>query len=469
MKDAPQCIRTAVILSVAFLLIFTSYGAIENLETSIIRGECQGCLEGSPSGICQSGNVCQEKTKFACDEACAAPFKECESSLGRTILGTVYLTFTLTSLVGPVVPNYFGMKKSLFGSALIYALFAFANLIVALNPTNQDLHWWIMIPAAVLEGVAASVLWIAQASYLTEVSVLYSKYKHEPLVSSMGFFNGLFYSIFRLSAILGNFISSFVLGFLVWSSQSLFVLYTLLGLSGATLMLALPALTQEGNDAELIKLVPTSTNDAPESPPTVASEMSALWEVVKDKRMLILAPVFILSGLEQGFASGEFTSNFIRESLGSSSIGYVMAIYGSTNVVASYAFGRLADKFGPLSGVLVGFGSLLTAFCLCYWIPVAKCDEQWTLMMTIAVLLSFGDASSATLTSVVLGQEFPSDPLSAFSVFKVYQSGSTAAAYFFFSFLSFNGRLLLLICMVLISTSAFLVYTKKYRRVSMEV
>ncbi|RHY01548.1 hypothetical protein DYB25_002327 [Aphanomyces astaci] len=214
------------------------------------------------------------------------------------------------------------------------ALFAFANLVVALNPTNQTLHWIVMLPAAFLEGVAASVLWIAQATYLTQLSVLYAEFKHEPVVSSMGLFNGVFYSIFRMSAISGNLISSLVLGYFVWPAESLFVMYTVIGLSGAALMLMLPSTTKVSvtNDTELAKLVQT---------PSVAQGN----EPSRRGRMVVLAPVFVLNGLQQGFATGEFTSNFIRESVGGASIGYVMALYGGCNVVSSYGFGKLADKY----------------------------------------------------------------------------------------------------------------------------
>ncbi|RHY96103.1 hypothetical protein DYB37_007370 [Aphanomyces astaci] len=222
MQGAKECIR----------------GAVLNLETSIIRGECQGCLSGSPTGICQSGDVCQDK-----------------------------------------------------------------------------------------------------ATYLTQLSVLYAEFKHEPVVSSMGLFNGVFYSIFRMSAISGNLISSLVLGYFVWPAESLFVMYTVIGLSGAALMLMLPSTTKVSvtDDTELAKLVQT---------PSVAPGN----EPSRRGRMVVLAPVFVLNGLQQGFATGEFTSNFIRESVGGASIGYVMALYGGCNVVSSYGFGKLADKHHEANG-----------------------------------------------------------------------------------------------------------------------
>ncbi|KAF0695137.1 Aste57867_14034 [Aphanomyces stellatus] len=467
MQEARECTSAAILLSIAFLLMFTSYGGIESLETSIIPGSCKGCLEGTPNGICQSGSVCQEKAKFSCDDACAAPFEECQSTLGNTILGVVYLAFCLSSFVGPVVPNYLGMKKSLFCSSIFYVLFACANLVVALTPNEATLHAVVMLSAATLLGLAASALWIAQASYITQLSVLYSSLKNEPLVSSMGTFNGIFYGIFNLSGITGNLISSLVLESLGWSTTSLFIIYTVLGASGTAMFLLLPPLGIKTTTIALGESRdPSSVNETTHGPKRFS--IWVLWELAKDTRMIVWIPVFAFTGLLRGFAMGEFTANFTRESLGTTSIGYVMALYGAVTVVGAYGFGKLADKFGPLLGQVIGYVVLLVAYCMCYWIHVAKCDGQWTLVVFIAILLSLGDASLTTLTNVVVGQEFSSDAVNAFSIYKVYQSGTVAASFFFFKYLSFHGRLVVVMLSAALACGAFVLYSAKYRRVSTE-
>ncbi|KAF0718655.1 hypothetical protein AaE_010605 [Aphanomyces astaci] len=390
--DEQECTRAAVLLSVSFLLIFTSYNGIENLETSIIRGECIGCVHGSPTGICQSGDVCQDKVKYSCDDACELPFRECTSSLGSTILGVIYLTFMLSAFLGPLLPNYFGPKKSMVGGSIAYGLFAFANLAVASTPSNVSLHWWVMLPVALLLGASASVMWIAQSSYLTEVSVVYATIKHEPAVSSMGKFNGLFFAIYKSNRVTGNLISSVVLDYLAWSTTTLFMVFTCIGLCGTALLCFLPTV-----GAAL-------SRDMPLHPPTRVS-FKALKAMALDKsvavfllvnvlRMLALAPVFILNGLQQGYATSEFTSNFIRPSLGSSSIGYVMAVFGVVNVVGSYTFGKVADRVDPVTGHAVGYSALVVAYVLSIVTTVSKCDDQWALVVGIAVLLSVGDAST---------------------------------------------------------------------------
>ncbi|KAF0695134.1 Aste57867_14031 [Aphanomyces stellatus] len=490
MDDARACTRTAIILSVSFLLIFTSYNGIENLETSIIRGECHNCLSGLLDGICQSGTTCQAKVKFSCDEACVAPFHECKSLLGSTILGVIYLAFMLNAFLGPLLPNYFGTKRSMVGGSVSYAIFAFANLAVSWTPGSLNFHWGLMIPVALLLGISASVMWIAQASYLTQVSVVYSKFKQESIVSSMGMFNGIFFAIYKASRVTGNLISSLVLGYLGWPTTTLFTIYSCLGLTGTALLCVLPSLPHHAASPSRLSSSLMATPDA--QPPAARSGVSfrALWALATDTRMLALAPVFVLNGLQQGFATSEFTSNFIRESLGSASIGYVMAVFGVVNVLASYTFGKLADKFDPLIGHAVGYGSLLTAYALCYALPVSKCDDKWVLVVAIAVLLSLGDAASTTLAKVVLGQEFPMDSVHAFSVFTVYQSGTVSASFFLLHYLryvhhchrhlfgkwmwypsstyyycSFHGRLAVLITMTLVASAAYILYTKRFRRV----
>ncbi|KAF0695133.1 Aste57867_14030 [Aphanomyces stellatus] len=464
MHDAKECKRTSLLLSLAFLLTFTSYMAIEVLETSIIPGECEGCMEGVLDGICQAGPVCQERAQFSCDLACVSPFQECESSLGSTILGVTYLCFMLSAFMGPFITNYFGEKTSMVGSSFSYALFAFANLVVALNPTAISLHWWIMIPAALLLGIFASVLWIAQASYLTRLSVIYAKHMSVPQVSSMGSFNGIFYAFYKMSRITGNLISSVVLGYMGWSTSSLFAIYTVLSLAGSLLMAFLPNLVDPTEEATV--LLKETSEDAPTSP---SSTLWALWDIAKDDRMIVLIPVWLVSGLQLGFVSGEFTSNFIRESLGSASIGYVMAVFGVVNVVCSYWFGKLADKIGLFFAQMVGFVALFAAYALCMWTEVAKCDSQWAIIVTIAVLLSVGGASCTTLANVILGQEFPSNAVNAFSLFRVYNSAATSGTFFFFKYISIETRLWVLMGSVVLATVSFALYSMRFRRVIMHL
>ncbi|KAF0718653.1 hypothetical protein AaE_010603 [Aphanomyces astaci] len=407
MLDAPTCLRSGFILSLSFLLIFTAYSATEVLETSIIPSHCSGCDEGPTTGTCQYGTVCQEKQQFACDVACTAPLTcvAFVAPLGGVVMGTMYLTFMTSAMAGPFLPHYFGEKKSMVGSSTI-AVFALANLVVALNPTNVVLQWGIMLPTAVLGGVAASFLWISQASYLTRLSVLYSQFKRVPAIASVGLFNGIFLSFFKLATLAGNTISALVLNALQWSTVSLFWIYTATSVAGTALLCLIPDLPLQAAaplPTEYTKLL---------EPDSAVATMRSLAALAMDRciypfirpsclvqspqyihrRMLALTPIMLLNGLQQGFLSGEFTSNVVRESLGSAAIGTVFAVVGLVSVSSSFVFGKLADKFGPLPGQLVSFAALLAAYIVCYVATVTKCDDQWSLVLTVGVILSIGDA-----------------------------------------------------------------------------
>ncbi|CAK4144729.1 unnamed protein product [Aphanomyces euteiches] len=507
MLDANECIRTGLLLSFGFLLIFTAYNATEVLETSIIPSHCEGCVSGPATGMCQWEGVCQEKTQFSCDVVCAAPFNECKSRLGNVVLGTNYFTFMAASIAGPLIPcklRHINRVISLVHRPLwrkmddggqfhllvrnpwrisrlnlsCSGFFALANLVVASNPTDVPLQWGVMMPMSVISGTSAAFLWICQASYLTHLSVIYSKLNGMPKVASVGYFNGLFFSIYRVSSITGNAISSIVLGYLAWyvhgiwnsvaqtrvrSTSTLFVIYATISFLGASLLFFVPTLPPLVAEEELELLKEHQPIIVPDMP---QSTMQALFSLALDRRMLLLAPAMILNGIQQGFMTGEFTSNIIRESLGSPSIGTVFVLVGFTAVYSSYAFGKLADRYGPLWGQLVCFAVLLGAYILSYLAPVTKCDGQWGLNLLLAVLIGMGDASSLTLVNVVLGQEFPTDSVNAFSIFRVYHAGGSSFSFLFFPSLSFHGRLIFLIASVVVSAVTFLWYYLRYRAVA---
>ncbi|ETW09640.1 hypothetical protein, variant 1 [Aphanomyces invadans] len=450
MLDAAACFRSGVVLSLSFLLIFSAYSATEVLETSIIPSHCSGCVEGPANGTCQSGFVCQHKAQFACDVACEAPYRECKSSLGDVVMGTMYLMFMTSAMAGPFLPHYLGEKKSMVGSSTIYGVFALANLVVASNPTNVVLQWAVMIPTACVVGIAASFLWISQASYLTRLSVQYSQFKGIPAIASVGLFSGMFNAFFKLATIVGNTISSIVLNVFGWSTVPLFWIYTLVSAAGTALLCLVP-------DLPIPHAAPLPTESTkllvPESPVTSIQSLAAL---AVDKRMLALAPIMILNGFQQGFLSGEFTANVVRDSLGSSAIGTVFVVVGLVSVASSIVMGKLADKCSPLPGQLVSFVVLLAAYIMCFVVTVSKCDEQWHVVLTIGVLLSIGDA-------LVLGQEFPDDPVNAFSLFRVYHAGATSISFFLFPSLTFHGRLALLMALIVVSAVAYIVYYMRFR------
>ncbi|KAF0695139.1 Aste57867_14036 [Aphanomyces stellatus] len=459
MQDAKACLRAAIILAFGFFFIFTASGGMDNLETSILPAACVGC--GASSGVCQLGDVCQDKVPLACDLVCDAPFRECTSALGSTMLGVAYLAFMLSALFGAIVPLTLGDRASLVGSSLSFSLYGLVNLVVASNPSNLRLHWAIMLPAGFISGVASSVAWITQASYLTKLGATYASLTHMPHPSSaLGLFNGLFFSIYNMSGIAGNLISSFVLGYLQWPTTILFLVYIVLALCGTTLLCFLPPASAIPSSSTL---PPTETSKLVTTP---SKTLKSLWSLALDSRMIALAPLMVFHGLQQSFVTGEFTAHVIRPSLGGANIGLVMAVFGSVNVVLSFGVGKLADAIGPFWLQLCGFTAAFVAYSLCLWTSIAPCDGQWALVLATAVLLSLVEATTTTLVNVVLGSEFASDVTHAFSLFRVYHAGSASVSFLLFQFLSFQARVLLLLVVAGLATASFVVFMRRRQKIT---
>ncbi|KAF3960586.1 hypothetical protein CMV_014713 [Castanea mollissima] len=150
--------RDVHILSSAFLLVFLAYGAVQNLESTLIT----------------------------------------EEDLGTTSLGILYVSFTFFSLVASMVVRGLGSKNALVLGTTGYWLFLAANL----KPS-----WYTMVPASVYLGFSASIIWVGQGTYLTSTARSHARdYKlHEGTV--IGKFNGEFWGLFASHQFIGNLIS----------------------------------------------------------------------------------------------------------------------------------------------------------------------------------------------------------------------------------------------------------------------
>ena len=140
------------------------------------------------------------------------------TNLGQTSIIFVYLAFAIVTLFTSYVIKAFGYKTVMFFSAVGYAIFESTGLLIAWDlGLSVPLIWIIVIIGAMICGASASILWVAQGAYTSQVA---SEGKKSELF-------GLFWALMMSSQILGNTITTFVLGKV--SNFAYFLTLTILG------------------------------------------------------------------------------------------------------------------------------------------------------------------------------------------------------------------------------------------------
>ena len=166
--------------------------------------------------------------------------------------------------------------------------------------------------------------------------------------------------------------------------------------------------------------------------------------------MLLFLPIMIFSGLSQEYFFGSFTGGIGR--FNPALIGYVMAVFGGTEVLGSLVSGRLSDYTGRLP-VLVAMAVIQTGGIV---MSVFASEDRQGLYFGAAALMGLGDALLNTQIYAVLGC-VPGKLEAAFSMFKMMQAFHTAIAFLYGRYLSIQGCALVLLCVGFVGMVAVLV------------
>ncbi|KAI4341825.1 hypothetical protein MLD38_026503 [Melastoma candidum] len=150
--------RDVHILSCGFLLVFSAYGAAQNLQSTLNSTD----------------------------------------NLGTISLGILYVSFTFFSIVASLVVRGIGPKNAVILGTTGYWLFVAANL----KPT-----WFTMVPASLYLGFTASIIWVGQGTYLTSIARSHAKDHNLHEGKVIGSFNGEFWMMFASHQFVGNLVS----------------------------------------------------------------------------------------------------------------------------------------------------------------------------------------------------------------------------------------------------------------------
>ena len=154
--------KNIFILSLSFLLMFTAYISIRNLQSSL----------------------------------------NSKGGLGTSALSSVYVMLFVGCVFATTIVQRLRPKPT-----MLVAMTANIVYITA----NSYPSYFTLIPAAGLVGFSLSLLWTAHATYMTSIAIRYAEVSGKNLMNVLSKFNGFFFMFFQCGQILSGVISSTVL------------------------------------------------------------------------------------------------------------------------------------------------------------------------------------------------------------------------------------------------------------------
>ena len=146
-----RILKNLIIVSFGFLLNFTAYGGLANLQSTLNK----------------------------------------EDGLGVGGLATTYGALVISCLfLAPLIIGRLGCKWTIAFSMLSYILYMLANFYAI---------WGTIIPGAIIVGLGAAPLWSAKCTYLTQTAMWYAKQTGKTQVDIINRFFGVFFMIFQSS------------------------------------------------------------------------------------------------------------------------------------------------------------------------------------------------------------------------------------------------------------------------------
>jgi len=311
-------------------------------------------------------------------------------TLGFWVLSVLYITFSLSNFIAPIFISKLGISKSLAIGASGYVLFIAANI--------QGIPVLLII-GAICNGFGAAVLWTSQGTYVTQWS------RKEDLGKN----SGIFFAIFQLNQLIGNLFTGIVYqNFKDIPNLKIYIYiaFTILAaVSSATFF--------------FLKEPPKQFT----SPKSTRAKLLETFSIFKEKYMILLIAVMIYSGLSQSFFFGVYTK-ILGEVGQESLIGLVMSVFGITNAVCSYSFGKLGDIIGWKPIIILG--TITALICHIVLLLFKTTTIPIIYFYLLAACLGISDASFYVTLYATIGLYFHEKESAAFAGFRFLQSTSTA-------------------------------------------
>ncbi|XP_019639319.1 PREDICTED: uncharacterized protein LOC109481218 [Branchiostoma belcheri] len=445
-----------IVQSFGFLLLFTAYQSLQNLQSSIND----------------------------------------DRNIGQTSLAVLYGVLILSCpFLAPVVMGLFGLKWTITGSMMSYVIFTIAN---------YWLEFYTLIPASVLVGAAAACLWAANGAYLTELAIKYAQVSKENLSVVITRFFGIFFGIFQTSQIWGNLISSLVLqqgadrpgpvpeanlshcgashcpdaGDVSFTlpqgdhlRRTLMSIYLACGVLAVFIMALFADRMKETelpHCLDICKRKPPA--EAPAESPGAEREEEASatdWRLLCDrfivawrfmfqeKRMMLLIPLITYGTMQQALNVAVFTRAFVGCTLGVHWIGYVMICYGVCDAFSAFLIGRIRN-WVPRQA-LVAVGGLLNLSLMVHLLAMTPHPQYAAVFFVHVGLWGVADAIWQTQINSLYGVLFPGCQEVAFSMDGFWGAIGYTVAFSYGGYLCASVKIYILLSLLGVSMTTYTV------------
>ncbi|XP_075123892.1 protein unc-93 homolog A-like [Leptodactylus fuscus] len=435
-------LKNIIIVSFGFLLLFTAYGGLQTLQSSL-----------NP-----------------------------EKGLGVASLSVIYGCLILSSLfLPPIIIKKIGCKWTIVVSMCCYISYSIANF----KP-----NWYSLIITSAIGGIGGGPLWASKCTYLTISGIKYAQQTGKDKMDVVNQYFGLFFLIYQSSGVWGNLISSLVLNQhpneVISENKSYSncgahncptstaevsnvttptpgvsdtLRYTLMGIYTGCGVIAVLLIAIFLEQIDLSEEQKEQTDN-----PSIWKSLLGTIKQLKDIRQCLLIPLTMFSGFQQGFLSSDYTKAYVTCTLGIQFVGYVMICFGATNSIFSMITGKLSKYTGRIA--LFMFAAATSISCIIALLLWNPNPQQFAVFFIFPALWSISDAICQTLLNAFYGVLFDDHKEAAFANYRLWESLGFVIAFAYSNLLCVYIKLyvvlsVLLLGMILYLVVEYLEYRKK--------
>lgn len=365
-------------------------------------------------------------------------------NLGTWSTTSVYISLILSCMFMPsILIKYLKVKWTLVVCIFCYSTYMAAQFYPA---------FYTLIPTAFILGLGAAPMWSAKCTYLNQVAHKMAQLEGVATELIVVKFFAIFFFFFQCNSIIGNIISTSVLSTGVSDTSPLTdediitcgssfcpgqtsspsknetdtnnnfqtditKIYIIAGIYlacslAAAIIIAIfvDPLTRFGEDER------TEENEKLSGFQLLVATFSHL----KNKKQLLVIPITIWSGIEQGFFGADFTAGFVTCAYGVHTVGRVLIVFGIFDAFFSFLSGYIIKLVGRIPIFI--FGALMNyvvIIIMLTWTP--KVSEVYVVYI-LAALWGLGDAVWQTQINALYGVLFKNKEEAAFSNYRMWES-----------------------------------------------